>query len=43
MKTWLIVTGIAALIAAGIYWELQVWDECRQTNSFMYCMGVISK
>lgn len=37
------VVAVAALIAIGIYYEIAVWQECRTTNSWMYCMRVLSK
>lgn len=43
MKTILVYVGIFAIVLAAVWFEMQVWDECRQTNSFWYCMRVLSK
>jgi hypothetical protein len=34
---------IIAAIAGTIYLEIGVWQECRATNSWFYCMRVLSK
>lgn len=31
------------LVMAGLYVELMLWDECRQTNSFFYCLRVLGQ
>lgn len=38
-----IVLAVVALIGLGIYWEISVWQECRQTNSWFYCVRVLGK
>lgn len=47
MKNNLMAFGIVALIIAAIvsmiYLEIGVWQECRATNSWFYCMRVLSK
>lgn len=30
-------------IALAIWWEYGLWNECRETNSFWYCMRVLGK
>lgn len=46
-KDTLKVLGLAvvviAFVAIGIYYEMAVWQECRATNSWLYCMRVLSK
>ena len=37
----LVVT--ACFLAALIWWEMSLWDECRQTNSFWYCVRILSR
>jgi hypothetical protein len=43
------VTGFAALtfivlVVVGTIWlNVEVWGECRQTNSFWYCVKLVSK
>lgn len=32
---------IAGLLGLGIYFEIGRWDECRQTNSWYYCMKLL--
>jgi hypothetical protein len=32
-----------ALIAFAIWVEIGVWNECRATNSWFYCMRILSK
>jgi hypothetical protein len=39
--TWLVV--IVAIISLSVWWNLQVFEECRQTNSFGYCLRLITK
>ena len=34
--------GVLLLIlGVVIWWNLLLWDECRATNSFWYCIRVI--
>jgi hypothetical protein len=37
------VTLVLAFVALAIGCEINVWQECRQTNSWFYCMRVLSK
>jgi hypothetical protein len=32
---------ILALVGLAVWWEVATWQECRQTNSFFYCMRVL--
>lgn len=34
---------VILILAASVAWEYSVWEECRQTNSFLYCLRVLSK
>lgn len=35
---------LAFVILGGvIYLQANIWNECRQTNSFLYCLRVLSK
>jgi hypothetical protein len=43
MKQALIVIGIVAFLGLAVWYEVEMWSECRQTNSFWYCMRVLSK
>lgn len=43
MKVPMIAIGVLLVFVIGIVCEVQVWNECRETNSFMYCMRVLSK
>jgi hypothetical protein len=37
------VAAFASFIGLAVYMEIGVWTECRETNSFWYCMRVLSK
>lgn len=37
------VTALVAVVVLVIWWNVSVWTECRQTNSWMYCVRVLSK
>lgn len=43
MKTILSAIGIIAFLAAIGWMEIVLWTECRETNSWLYCMRVISR
>lgn len=34
---------VVAFIVAAVCWEIDLWNECRTTNSFFYCMRVLGK
>jgi hypothetical protein len=41
-----IVFGAIALLVifiASVAFKVSIWNECRETNSFFYCIHVISK
>lgn len=38
-----VVIGTIFVIGLSIYMEASAWTECRQTNSFWYCMRVLNK
>lgn len=40
---YLIIAGVVAVIAGIIYLEVGVWQECRATNSWLYCVRVLGK
>lgn len=31
------------IIGLAIWYEIAMWSECRETNSFWYCMRVLGK
>lgn len=37
------VLAAVAIIGLAIWWEVSVWQECRETNSWLYCWRVISR
>lgn len=39
----LFVAATMALMAFGITIQISVWNECRQNNSFFYCLRLVSK
>lgn len=43
LSSYLIAAGVVAVIAGAIYLEVGVWQECRATNSWFYCMRVLGK
>jgi hypothetical protein len=36
-------TLVACAIVGGICLEISIWNECRQANSFFYCMRVLGR
>jgi len=34
---------IVIAISVAIYLNLSVWTECRETNSFLYCLQLLNK
>lgn len=43
MKTFLLSVAAIAVLALAVWMEIQVWDECRETHSFWYCMRTLNK
>lgn len=43
IKFYGIILGILAVIALAFLWEVNIWNECRETNSFWYCVRVVSR
>jgi hypothetical protein len=39
----LFAIAVVAFFGFGLWWTMQVWNECRLTNSWMYCLRLISK
>ncbi len=39
----LVIVGVLIWVSVSVYLEISVWNECRQTNSFWYCMRMMSK
>lgn len=35
--------AILGTVGFAIWWDVSVWQECRQTNSWFYCWRVISR
>lgn len=33
----------AVLLVLGIWWEISIWNECRETNSYMYCVRLMGR
>ena len=40
-----IVVGVltSAIVSGVVYLEVSLWNECRETNSFLYCLRTLSK
>jgi hypothetical protein len=34
---------IALVLGGVLFYEVAVWSECRQTNSWWYCLRILSK
>lgn len=43
VKSLLILLAIITVTVTGCYWHVSIWNECRATNSFAYCMRLMSK
>lgn len=43
MKNFATVALITGFIILGVGCEVKLWGECRETNSFWYCMRVLGK
>lgn len=42
--SYLAVAAVVILVVGLVFmYEYSMWEECRQTNSFWYCMRVLSK
>lgn len=39
----LVIVVVLIWVSVSVYLEISVWKECRQTNSFWYCMRMMSK
>ncbi|QTZ83278.1 hypothetical protein phiGM223_12 [Pseudomonas phage phiGM22-3] len=43
LSNWLVIVALCALVAGCVAWNVSLWNECRASNSWMYCMHVLSK
>lgn len=43
MRSFLIVAGVGLLVVGVISYEVMLWNECRESGSFWYCVRVLSK
>lgn len=43
MKSFLIVAGFFVAVVLLVAFQVSLWNECRETNSFFYCMHVLSR
>lgn len=43
MKVALYTAAVFGILGLGIWYEISVWNECRLTNSWLYCTRVLSK
>lgn len=39
----LIAVALLVFFGFAVYWEYGIWTECRETNSFWYCVRILSK
>lgn len=42
MKT-LLILGLVLVVSLGVWYEVELWQECRATNSWFYCMRVLGR
>ena len=33
---------LMVIIVFGIWWEIGLWNECRETSSFWYCLRILN-
>jgi hypothetical protein len=38
-----IILAVITFVGLGIWYEMEMWNECRQTNSLWYCMRILNK
>ncbi len=38
-----IILAVAGFVAFIVAYQIGLWNECRETNSFGYCWRVLSK
>lgn len=43
MKEFLYILAIIGVIMLGLWYQATVWQECRETNSFLYCMRLVGR
>jgi len=43
MKNGLVIAGFLGFVSLAVLWQVSLWQECRETNSWGYCMRVLSK
>lgn len=43
LKVYLAILGMVAVVSLGVAYEIAVWNECRETNSWFYCMRLLSR
>lgn len=41
MKVAMYFCIILTVIALGVLYTASIWHECRQTNSFLYCVHIL--
>lgn len=40
---WVLVVGaVLAFLALIVWYEVTIWNECRASHSFMYCLHTLS-
>ena len=43
MKAAALAFVVIAAFGIAVAWKVSVWNECRETNSRMFCWSLISK
>lgn len=43
LSSWLTIIALCLLVGGCVACNVSLWNECRASNSWMYCMHVLSK
>ena len=43
MKNVLFAAVAIAVLTLAVWMQIEVWNECRETHSFWYCMRTLNK
>ena len=42
MRSFALLVLILLLIGGAVWWEVSLWNECRATHSWFYCVRVLN-
>ena len=43
LSTLAVVVVVLTIAGLAIWYEVEMWSECRATNTFWYCMRILGK